>query len=1069
MRTLSPALATLLAVFALFTAAGCSSEKKLQEHLANGARYFAAADYEKAEIEYRNVVQLDATSAEAISKLGIIYYDQGRISMTGPYLARAVELNADDFAARAKLGFLQLAINQRDEAREHALYILERQPDHAEAPILLAESARTPEEVEAARTRLQALPASAAGRPPVLTALASLDLRLDRLEEARQNLESALQQDANFSPAHAALAFYHRRSNNLEETGRALERASATSAPRSTRRTLHAQFLLQSDQADAGRAALEAMIRETPDFIPPYIMLAELSARERALDQAAEHVTKALARDPGHPEALLLNGRIKLAQGKTDVAVEDMDRMARAYPGLPQVHFQLGMARYAAGDLTQAASSLRQAITLAPGYVEAIILLADLQVRQRAFDDAISALRPLVRERPEAVQAQLILANAFRGKGDLDSALGVYRQLQASFPNNPQTHLLTGTLLRAQNKLADARVAFERALTLAPANGFAFESVVALDVQEGKLDEALRKVDARLAENPSLANVHVLKAGVKSAQRDFAAAEASLQTAISLNPEAAEPHQLLAQVYLASGQTDKAVASLRTAAERNPRNVGVLRTLGTHFQQTGDYVSARDYYEKAIAAEPRDGLALNNLAYLYAEHLGDLARAKALAERAREVMPNDPNVADTLGWILYRQRQYPWALSLLQDSAARLPDHPEIQYHLGMAQYMTGAETAARGTLVRALQLAPEFPGRADAVQRLEVLSINPANPGADARARLEKALQAEPNDPVALVRLGALEEQAGNAAQALATYAKALQASPTNLAAAAPLTRLHLARGETAQALEVVRALRKVAPENAEVALLAGKVGLEAGDSTWAFSLLEEAVRARPADREAQYALAQAAFAVGRLDTAEAAVGRSLQGTGIFLQADEARLLRDLLALVKAPSAGGAALVEAALAATPGHPPALMARGALREQAGDTAAARTDYLAVLRRHPDFTPAKRRLAILAAAEAAPAAEALQWAIKAREAYPTDAELAKAYGALLFRSGDANRALALLEDAVRQRANDPEAWFFLGAAQQQLQRTDDAKRSLERALSLNLRPALAEEARTLLAR
>ena len=33
---------------------------------------------------------------------------------------------------------------------------------------------------------------------------------------------------------------------------------------------------------------------------------------------------------------------------------------------------------------------------------------------------------------------------------------------------------------------------------------------------------------------------------------------------------------------------------------------------------------------------------------------------------------------------------------LLQDSAAKLPDSPEVQFHVGMAHYMMGDEAAAR-------------------------------------------------------------------------------------------------------------------------------------------------------------------------------------------------------------------------------------------------------------------------------------------------------------------------------------------------------------------------------------
>ena len=45
------------------------------------------------------------------------------------------------------------------------------------------------------------------------------------------------------------------------------------------------------------------------------------------------------------------------------------------------------------------------------------------------------------------------------------------------------------------------------------------------------------------------------------------------------------------------------------------------------------------------------------------------------------------------------------------ESAAKLPDNPEIQYHLGMTYYKLGDPEAARQALGKALALSPRFPG----------------------------------------------------------------------------------------------------------------------------------------------------------------------------------------------------------------------------------------------------------------------------------------------------------------------------------------------------------------------
>jgi TolA-binding protein len=54
-------------------------------------------------------------------------------------------------------------------------------------------------------------------------------------------------------------------------------------------------------------------------------------------------------------------------------------------------------------------------------------------------------------------------------------------------------------------------------------------------------------------------------------------------------------------------------------------------------------------------------------------------------------------------------------LRLLADSAQKLPNNPEIQYHLGMAQAKMNQSAEAKHTLERALAMSSNFAGRDEA------------------------------------------------------------------------------------------------------------------------------------------------------------------------------------------------------------------------------------------------------------------------------------------------------------------------------------------------------------------
>ena len=141
--------------------------------------------------------------------------------------------------------------------------------------------------------------------------------------------------------------------------------------------------------------------------------------------------------------------------------------------------------------------------------------------------------------------------------------------------------------------------------------------------------------------------------------------------------------------------------------------------VGVMYERKGDVAQAQQAYEKVLALSPRFAPAANNLAWLYSEHGGDKERALQLAQTAKELVPDDPQISDTLGWILYKRGLYQRARSLLKESVTKLPDNPEVQYHFGMAALKAGDREGARVALRTAAASSRDFPGRDEARKAL--------------------------------------------------------------------------------------------------------------------------------------------------------------------------------------------------------------------------------------------------------------------------------------------------------------------------------------------------------------
>ncbi|HEX9047132.1 MAG TPA: tetratricopeptide repeat protein [Verrucomicrobiae bacterium] len=1061
-------ISLFLAVLLLAQAdTGCTSQTKSSYHLSRGNRYYESGELPKAEIEYLNVLRYDPANEQAYGRLGLIYYDEGRLQRALFFLRKATGGASTNLEMRLKLGFIYSSAGLSTQALAQANFILDKNPQDAEAPLLLAESSLQSNAVHLARQRLQEM-ARRGDRANIEVALGNLALREHDWLAAGAAYRQAEKLEPNSPTVHGALGMLAWGQGDLQQADAEFKKAADASPARAVPRMQYARFKMQTGDLAGARTVLKDTLKQADDYVPAYMLLAEIAAHEKKYDECDEQLVRVQALDPDNFDALLFQGRMDLERHQPDKAVAELDRLAHGYPQVAQVHYQLALACLAANNPSDAAKSLDRALDVDPDFTEATLLLAQIQIRSGNANPAILSLEQLRAKKPQLVQAQLILADAYRMQGRIDDAVAIYRALEKTYPTNAQVALLHGAALLQLSDNAGARKQFERVLQAAPNNIPAIEQLVDLDLAEKQFAAAQQRVDAEMQKFPAKPDFQVLLAKIYLAQTNRTQAEAALQKALQLDPGNQDAPLLLGQIYSDAGQNDRALAQLATLLATNSQNTGAWMLAAKINSDKKNYPDAAAAYERALKVDPKFGPALNNLAYIYTEQVVNLDRAYDLAQRARELLPYDPSTADTLGWVNFKRGSYQSALALLQESAAKMPNVPEVQFHFGMASYMAGNEAKARPALQRASQAGGDFPGRAECQACLAVLDIQPEAVDAAARATLEKRVASKPDDPVAQLRLAHIYLHDGNNAKAAAGYAAVLQALPKNLEAMVALTKIYAATDE-AKAYVMAKAANKLAPYDPEVLHLMGGLAFKNGDYQLSASTLQQAAQNQSADGALQFDYAQAAYSVGRVAEARAALQNAVGANLPDASAAKARDMLELIDLGAAPAKAAAAgsRIAEALKADPNYPPALMAQAAACDFNSDLSGVTQACEKVLARYPDFLPAEKQLARLYVADPAKADRAYALAAKVRDAKPDDAAMAKVMGMVLVQRGDYGRALALLKESAANPQADAEVYYYLGAAQFHLKNRTDSKASLEQALSRNLSAQLTNSAKQML--
>lgn len=1070
MRKFIQWISVLAAAVALLTVAGagCSAKMKASYHLERAQKYYKEGKFQQAEIEYKNVLRNAPNNPEAWSRLGIMYSDQGRSIEALPLLTKAVQLATNNMEVHLKLASVYMELGDPKAARRESILVFDHDPKNPQAPVLLAKSSVTTNQVTDARRRLQMI-YQKGETAPLDVALGILSFKERDFKTAQTYFKLATGRDAKFSEAYSGMANLDVLQKDFKGADEMFQKAAQLAPVWSGHGVLYAQFKILSGDRAAGKQILENIVKQSPDYLPAWLSLANLAAMQTNYDQALTLVGNVLSRDPQNLEGLLFKARMEVEQGKTDQAIRGLEQTAKLFPKIPSVYYQLALAHVAARQPSQAINNLNRALNLNPQYAKASLLLAELQIRGGNSADAIPTLRQLVNREPQLLQARLLLADAYRTQGSADNAVRIYEQLAKSYPKNPQIPLLLGSTYYQQKRNADARAEFEKALKLAPDYLPALRQLVNLDLAEKRYTPVRELLQQSVAKHPDEAALRLLMGQVMIAQGDTNGAIAVLRKAIELQPDSQSGYLMLAQLYTSIHEDQKALAQLNDALAKNPKNVSAMMLMGMIYNSQKDYSNARDTYKKLLAISPDNVLALNNLACVYADHLNQLDKAYPLASRARKAAPTDPAIADTLGWILFRQGQYASALNLLQDSAAKLYSVPEVQFHLGMACYMMANEADAKSAFERALHLKQDFPETNQCRLYLGILDIDPAKADAKTRTWLEDWTAKHPDDVIAQERLGAVCEKEGLTDKAISAYEAAARNASQNVPLLENLARLYEPKN-LSNAITWAQAAYKQAPNDPGVSHLLGHLEFRAGDYKWALTLLQLTAQAQPQDPSVLYDLSQAEYSMGRVEEARMAMQKALQSGSAFGQTAQARLFLKMTALPSQPKQALAeqSQVDQILKSSPDYVPALMARATIAWQKSDLSTVEQACQTALKHYPDFAPAQKELAMVYIKNPRKNSDAYEMASKARAALPHDPQVAMTLGIAVYRQHNYAQAASLLQEASAQIEHDPQLFYYLGMAQYELKHHAQCKTSLQRALTLNLSGTEADNAKRILA-
>ena len=371
-----------------------------------------------------------------------------------------------------------------------------------------------------------------------------------------------------------------------------------------------------------------------------------------------------------------------------------IERVAIHFEDNPWVQLSAGWLAYRADEGDRAQATLDRALALKPGWEE-VALLKFSHLRQNDDNGAVAAFAIDFLDRyPDRVRLRLAYGRLLAEWSDNLAALAQFEKLLEFDPQNIDALYAAGILSQGLALLDQAKTYFETLLEHYPQEDRSRLYLGQILSEQGAYDEALDL----LREIASADLYFDVQIRVGFVLADAGRIEEALRHLADVTPKSQDEQ---VRIYLAreqvlrdSGQPEQALELLSAALIDIPDHPDLLYARGLVTAIMDRVTEHERDMRRLIEIDPENAHAYNALGYTLADKTDRLAEALELIEKALTLLPGDPFILDSLGWVHYRRGDLDLALEYLRLAMDRRPD-AEIAAHLGEVLWQLGDQDQA--------------------------------------------------------------------------------------------------------------------------------------------------------------------------------------------------------------------------------------------------------------------------------------------------------------------------------------------------------------------------------------
>lgn len=635
---------------------------------------------------------------------------------------------------------------------------------------------------------------------------------------------------------------------------------------------------------------------------------------------ARDHAETVLKRDPQNAEAQILVADSDAEAGNLPKAIAEAQTAVQMDVNRSASYLGLALLQEKNQDAPAAEQSFQKALALDPKSTAATLALGRFYQAQKRWQDAEKQFQAAIALEPGNPLPRASLANLYLDEGRKDMAEQVLRDAKTALNDNPAGYRMLGDFYLSQQESDKAAAEFASLHTEHPKDLAVTKTYVQLLIFQNHLDQAMKLNDAILKDSPLDPDSLVLRGEILTRQGKAGDAVPILASVVKAVPDNPLAHYYLGVAYADTSNFSQAQSEWLQAAQLRPGMVEPERALATLASRNGNTDLLADSSSQLIKIEPRSAEGyLFHAKASFAK--GDQAATEADLKQAMAVAPQDaasyalmgdlriaqknpddagkfyaqalllnPSAADALTGLInidLARKMPAQALRLVQDQITRVPGNSYYYFLLGQVELSNQDEAGAKDAFQKAIDL-----DKSNVPATLFLANVLVSQGLVDqAIATYQRALVANPGDARIYVALGGLFETRDQWQQAEDQYKKALQIQPNNPLAANNLAYLMLEHGgDVNVALSLAQTGRRGLPNLPASADTLGWAYYHQGAYDAAIDALQQAVNGDPKNPTYHYHLGMTYEKANSFALAKKQFEATLQISPNYSQADEIR-----------------------------------------------------------------------------------------------------------------------------------------------------------------------------------